>query len=264
MEISAIMTVKNGQEFLLGSVGSIINQTVSPFEIVVVDDGSEDTTVTLLEEIKSKTNINIKIIKTNGVGRARALNLAVDNASGQWIANLDVDDFWHPRKLERQVTALQKYPSASLLITDTMRVYGEEDVNFANAVDNEQVSTLERSDFLLRNPVNHSSVMMKRDVLVQAGKYNEALERQIDIDLWVRLLSGGFKFYRVETPLTAKRIHKNQSFESKGRFRYSRGALYMGLRQLRELDAAWFYYPYPFLKFIYNMLPGFVRNVRKR
>src|SRR5699024_9515182 len=120
--ISVVCTVKNGNNTLIPTLESVLNQSYNNFEFIIVDDGSTDDTLDILERYQ-KNNKNIKIIKTEGIGRSRALNLAIRSAQGKYIANIDADDLWHPLKLEKQVDAVKDNLDYFLLATDTLIIY---------------------------------------------------------------------------------------------------------------------------------------------
>lgn len=264
MNVSAIMTIRNGEDFVEQAISSILEQSCQALELIVVDDGSKDNTVFLIENLMALSKIPIRLLKTDGVGRAKALNMAIDIASGEWVANLDVDDSWHPNKIYFQAQAVENYPSFDVFITGSEMVYGSDHKDGWDELERAGVRILEKSDFYIRNPVNHSSVMIRRSVLEKVGLYNERLVRQIDADLWIRLLKGGYGFCYVDSPLTVKRLHGGQSFEGRRSLAYAWGAMMVGYRQLLMLNAPVYYYPIPFFKFIYRAVPRGMSNVVRK
>ncbi|MFY0992444.1 glycosyltransferase [Halomonas sp. C05BenzN] len=260
VEVSAIMTVKNGAKYLEESLFSVFSQTRPPREVVVVDDGSDDDTWEVLQKLRLMAPMPVQLLNTQGVGRSRALNLAVSHGQYSWLANIDADDIWLPEKLEQQAVAVRLFPDAELVVTASHIVYGEVEGEL-DAKGAFSVTPLGPDSFYVRNPINHSSVLFSRRFHDQVGGYDETLTRQVDIDLWVRALSTGYVFYRVDLPLTVKRLHDGQSYEVGRRLGYTFNAMRLSLRKLRQLGAPFYYFPFPIVKFVYNNMP---RSVRRR
>ncbi|MDR5899550.1 glycosyltransferase family A protein [Halomonas vilamensis] len=259
INVSAIMTVKNGSRYLESSLSSIFSQTYPPQEIVVVNDGSDDDTWEVLEKLRCTAPIPITTVNTEGIGRSKALNLAVNHARHPWLANIDADDKWLPKKLEQQAVAVSLFPEAEVVVTESHIVYGEEAGNLTDE-GVFSVTPMGRESFYVRNPINHSSIIFSRNFLEQVGGYDETLVRQVDIDLWIRALKKGYIFYRVDLPLTIKRLHDGQSFEVGNRLGYTFNSFKISLKKLWQLQAPFYYFPVPFVKFFYNNIPRGIRR----
>ena len=106
------MTVYNGERYLSEAIRSIQSQSLSDFEFVIVDDGSEDRTPEILREAQADSRI--RVISKPRLGRARALNVAWTNACGTYIANLDADDIAYPSRLEKQLGFLRQHREIGL------------------------------------------------------------------------------------------------------------------------------------------------------
>lgn len=216
-EISIICTVKNGEKTIEHTINSVLHQTFKDWEFVIVDDGSTDKTLEILEKFK-KHYKQLRILKTNGIGRGKALNLAIKESRGKYIVNIDCDDLIHPRKLEIQYTLFEKYNlDYFILCTRFIIIYENQNISW------EQIK-FQSSDILveditnknlIKNQVDHSSVMMRKDILQSLGGYQETRRSQFDYELWLRAGFMGYKIGRINKYLVAKRIHVNQSFESK-------------------------------------------------
>lgn len=260
VEVSVIMTVKDGAQYLESSLSSVFYQTRLPKEVVVVNDGSADNTWEILQRLRLIAPMPVRLLDTRGIGRSAALNLAVRHAQYPWLANIDADDVWLTEKLEHQAAVVRTFPDADAVVTASHIVYGnvEKGLNTHGVF---SVTPLGRDSFYIRNPINHSSILFSRRFHDQVGGYNESLSRQVDIDLWIRALRIGYVFYRIDSPLTIKRLHDGQSYEVGNRFAYTSNALKMSLLNLWKLNAPFYYFPIPFAKFLYNNIP---RSVRRR
>lgn len=259
VEISVIMTVKNGGKFLETSLNSVFSQTYLPKEVVVVNDGSEDNTWDELIRLRNIAPIPVHLVDTQGIGRSKALNLAVCHANHHWIANIDADDMWLPEKLQKQAKAIDLYQDAELVVTASQAVYGCGEGSFKSK-GAFTVTPMPREFFYMRNPINHSSIVFSRRLFDNLGGYDETLTRQVDIDLWIRALKNGNIFYRVDLPLTVKRLHDGQNFEVGNRLGYTFNSFKISLKKLWQLNAPFYYFPIPFLRFFYNNLPRGVRR----
>ena len=203
------MTVYNGQQYLAQAIDSIRRQSLSDFEFVIVDDGSEDRTAEILAEAQ-EADPRIKVISRPHLGRARALNVAWTHTKGLFIANLDADDMAEPRRLEKQSNFLLHHPEVGLLGTAS-RVFDEETGN--ERLNRPPITDPElRRDLVRRNPFRHSSVMLPRRALEEVGGYNERLKVAIDYDLWVRI-GCHYRMANLPDVLVIKRAHRQAYFQ---------------------------------------------------
>lgn len=263
--ISFYMTVKNGQEVVSDAIESVLDQTYQNLELIVVDDGSDDDTVSVVKGF-SKQDSRIKLIESGGVGRARALNVAVNNASGEYLLNLDADDYAHPRRAELQVKFLREsgevfVASKSIFVFDVDK---PEWVGLGSP-DKCLESTSVNDSIAFQNSINHSSVCFSRELIYFFdGFYDEDRKAQIDYELWIRLALRGVKLNVVDGFFVAKRIHSSQSFENKKRIRYLLSALVLNFRAISALDKSFIYYFLAVIKFFYGSLPQSFRVFLRR
>jgi glycosyltransferase involved in cell wall biosynthesis len=210
--VSVITTVKNGDKFIERLIVNLKLQTLQNFELIVVDDGSTDNTLSLLTQVLKTESVsfNCITIKTEGVGRAAALDLGVKNSQADYIAILDVDDAWHPQKLEKQLSCIDK-PGLDLIATKSVLFQDDSELTFEQVSEEYVLKDITIQMMLMKNHICHSSVLIKRDIC----KYNLKQKSQIDYELWLSLLRDGYKIAALEDELTFHRIHEDQSFESK-------------------------------------------------
>lgn len=262
--VAAIMTVRNGQSYLEQAIESVLNQTHSVCQFVIVDDGSEDETPHILSRMVRK-DFRLKVISTPGVGRARALNLAWTATTAAWIANIDADDLWGPRKIERQLALLHNEPSLDFVATAS-RILRADSVGLpvvGGSLNGRDLPwcPIRPGAFGRGNPINHSSVLIRRKALDQVGGYAESLSSQIDYDLWIRLSGAGFSMAVLLEPHAGKRLHDGQSFEATNRLAYLRQSAATSLRAINELGLSRLYYAYVILRFAYGLVPARLRRV---
>ena len=114
--VSIVITVFNGESYILKSIDSIIKQTYRNWELIIVNDNSQDSTNKILNKYKSK-KIKIINLKKN-IGAYKATNLAFKIIKGKYVAILDSDDYSHPKRISSQVLELEKDPKIGLVITN--------------------------------------------------------------------------------------------------------------------------------------------------
>ncbi|MBB3140055.1 glycosyltransferase family 2 protein [Halomonas organivorans] len=256
--VSFYMTVRNGLPYLHEAVDSIRNQTYENWEAVIVDDGSTDQTLAYLREVESQDD-RFRIFAGQGCGRGKALNMALKNARGLYVANLDADDLSHPQRLEMQaeiisVTECRFLCAGTDIINDDVAAKW---TPFSSPFHHDVTDV---SSLLMKsNPVSHISMFCRRDDILSVGGYSETRKSQLDYELWFRLVMNGVKLYRTSYPLAAKRIHARQSFENKNRIKYLFSSVLLQKRIISELRGGNIYYLYLFMRLIYGLLPQGVR-----
>lgn len=213
MKVSIITTVKNGANFILETLENIKLQTFQEFEHIIVDDGSTDDTVKKIMMFKVENqDYKLYLFQTGSIGRGKALNYAVSKANFNWIAIIDADDFWHSQKLEKQVKVLENNPRIDLLSTKTQLCFDDFDKLRFDKIDGfGQLKYFKIYDFLRSNHINHSSVLIRKEICL----YDENRKSQFDLELWLRLLMDKRTVAQSDLLLSYRRIHDNQSFEGK-------------------------------------------------
>jgi glycosyltransferase involved in cell wall biosynthesis len=183
MRVSVVIPTYNSGPLVVEAVESVLAQTRQPEEIIVVDDGSTDDT----EERLGPFGNRIRTIRQANGGVAKARNAGLQASSGDVIAFLDADDAWHPAKLERQLSVLQRCPKVGLLATQLTPWPG----TFVD-VDQDSLGTLSMislAAMLLANPVATSSVLVRKSVVDRVGEFDTQLRGPEDYDFWLRCAS---------------------------------------------------------------------------
>ena len=213
--ITVLMSVYNGERWLAESIQSVLNQTFSDFEFIVVDDGSSDQTLDILEQF-SRSDSRVRILTKVNSGLADSLNYGIAHSRGAWIARIDADDISEPRRLEKQVALTQSDSSlvlvgAGLVIIDE---FGQMHRRHCYPVSHcSLVRRLARHGAFFP----HSSAFFKKNALGQQQTYRVRIRRSQDRDLWLRLAEVG-KITCVNEPLVRIRKHSGQvSHEESGK-----------------------------------------------
>lgn len=257
--ISVICTVKNGENIIANTIKSVLQQTYKNFEFIIIDDGSTDNTLNLLYEYQEKDE-RLKIYPTVGLGRSKALNMAVQYCAGEFIANIDADDLFHPQKLEIQMKVISQYGECFLVSTESQIIYDSEMPSWHYIeLDNKAKHSTINSKLLIKNQISHPSVLMRRKFLLELNSYNEKRSNQIDYDLWLRAFSQGYKMLFIDLKLVGKRIHSKQSFENKNRLKYTFSSMVLQLKFI-FLNRRLHLVPIPVINFVFAQLPFRVRR----
>jgi glycosyltransferase involved in cell wall biosynthesis len=196
--ISVVIPTYNRADFLLEAVESVYQQTFRDFELIVVDDGSTDGTANFLKNYPN--HLIYRYQANQGVSSAR--NLGVRMARGQWVAFLDSDDLWLPKKLETQARFFSQNPEAVICQTEEIWIRNGRRVNPQKK--HRKFSGDIFGPSLLLCLVSPSAVMIERDLFNQEGGFDESLPACEDYDLWLRI-SSRCPIHLIDLPLVVKR-----------------------------------------------------------
>ena len=183
MKISVIIPTYNRKKTLARAIQSVINQSLSPYEILIIDDGSNDGTA---EWVKDNFQ-NIKYIYQNNHGVSSARNIGIENAYGDWVAFLDSDDEWLPNKLYEQVKAIDSNPEMKFFHTNEIWIRNGVRVNQMKKHKKYGGYIFEKCLDICR--VSPSSVLIQKEVFDNIGIFDESLRVCEDYDLWLRITS---------------------------------------------------------------------------
>jgi glycosyltransferase involved in cell wall biosynthesis len=219
--VSVVIPTYNYGAFVGETVENVLKQTYRNFEIIVVDDGSTDDTQERLEPYADR----IRYIHQQNQGCAAARNTGIQAAKGEWIAFLDSDDLWHPRKLEVQMAYLAKHPDIALLAANHL-----EDLSGGwPAIDTDHELPAERislEDIIIRSRFGPSCVVARKECFAESGAFDSSLAPGAeDRDMWIRIASL-FPAAMLRVPLWWYRIHgSSMSYHAENMIRSERQVL---------------------------------------
>lgn len=211
--VSVIIPSYNAGRWIKSTIDSALAQTYSNIEIIVVDDGSTDESVSIISENFPE----VKLITQTNQGVAAARNKGIENSSGEWIAFLDADDIWLPNKIRDQFELLATDPEAKMAYS-AWHVWPSQtpspDPELLCDLQNIRENTDEfrgpsgwiYPELLEDCYVWTSTVLAKRTLFGQIGNFDATLKIGEDYDLWLRA-SQSTKILRVAKPLALYRIH---------------------------------------------------------
>jgi glycosyltransferase involved in cell wall biosynthesis len=180
--VSVLLPVHNGERFLREAVDSVLGQTLTEIEVLVVDDGSTDGTATQLAAYRDE---RLRVVHQAHAGLVSALELATREARAPLLARMDADDVSLPERLERQAGFLKANPSVGLVGCGVEVI--DETGRAESAVLLPSADADLRRRLLLRNPLTHGSVVLRREALAEAGGYQAGYGANEDYDLWRRI-----------------------------------------------------------------------------
>jgi glycosyltransferase involved in cell wall biosynthesis len=228
--ISVIIPTFNRAGSILRAIESAAGQTYPDLEIIVVDDGSTDGTMDLLRDFRCSRALHVIESGTNE-GAPAARNRALAISAGQWVAFLDSDDMWHPRKLERQIDALLAAGAEFGACYTGLADYDDAGrlCGVSRATDQGNIRACLMSHNLVGST---SSVMVRTDLLREVGGFAPDLRSCQDWELWLRLAERT-KFACVPEILTVISAASSGRITTNGKSRLS-GHLYMYRTHLRR------------------------------
>jgi len=208
--VSVIMPAYNTEKFIGESIQSVVDQTYTNWELLVVDDGSTDKTADIIRSFAAQDSRVKYLFQQNG-RQAKARNTAIEHSHGTLIAFLDADDLWLPEKLERQLQALEA-TNADVVYSNGIIIY--EPGATPGATDFPIVSgTIEGRKMLdlllLQNRIPVQSVLVRMESYRNAGPFDESPQFHgcEDYEMWLRLAERGALFHGINEKLIKYRRH---------------------------------------------------------
>lgn len=204
-KVSVVMAVYNTEKYLKESIESILNQTYTDFEFIIINDGSTDDSPDIIKKYVENNPRIIFLQNETNLWISKTRNKWLKEAKWEYIANFDSDDIALPNWIETQIDFLEK--------NSQIDVCGA-NINF---IDKEWKKTLRlkypekdkdiKASLYFINPFVHSTVVIRKNCLDTIWFYNEKLKNAEDLDLWFRLYDKGFKFHNNQKYLVNYRVH---------------------------------------------------------
>lgn len=221
-ELVSVLMVNYNRGTTIGeSIKSVLAQTYTDLELIIVDDGSTDDSCSVIESIKDPRIKLYRLEQNEHI--SHVTNYGFQKVTGAYLARIDSDDIWYPQKLEKQITFLKNNPEYKICFAwiDLIDEYG----NSINEQQKELLGVFEttfqgQSDCLHRfffggNCLSHPSVVMRTELMRETGDFNLAYMQSHDFDYWVRIAKK-YPIYVMQERLLAMRrfIHENSEVEN--------------------------------------------------
>ena len=208
--VSILMSVYNNDRFLSAAIDSMLCQTFTDFEFLILDDGSTDRSAEILRSYAAQ-DARIRLTRRENRGLTRSLNELLSQAQGEFIARMDADDIALPDRLARQVEFLQNSPQIVCVGTaqDWIDEDGDKLHHWQPTGDNAELQALMLSG---QNHLCHPSALIRREAMLKVGGYDESLRSAQDLDLWLKLGELG-ELSNLPEVLLRYRVHSDSVSE---------------------------------------------------
>jgi glycosyltransferase involved in cell wall biosynthesis len=216
--VSVLMPVYNAERYVAETVESILAQTFTDFEFIIIDDGSRDGSLKILETYAAKDK-RIRLTSRDNKGIARTTNEMLGKAEGEFIALMDNDDIALPDRLARQVEFLQANPHV-VGVSGTYQFIDEKGRLLLTSPvpeNNDQIQRLLLAGYA--NNMPHPCAMIRRESLIGIGGYSETLKVAADLDMQLRLGEVG-ELANIKEPILQYRVHMNSACGQKPELYY--------------------------------------------
>ncbi len=202
-QVTVLMTVFNGENYLKPTVQSILNQTYKNFEFLIIDDCSQDNSFDIIQSFQDE---RIKIHRNDAnIGQTKSLNIGLKLAASPYIARIDADDIAFPQWLQTQLLFIERYPQFAVVSAPSVIIDSK------GRAKRLLKSLRLREDIILKaltsTPINHVGSFMQKKTILGEGGYDESFQVAADYELWSRLLKKGFQMTSTTKTLTAIRVH---------------------------------------------------------
>ena len=205
---TVVIPFYNSSNTIRNSIKSIQNQTFKKFEVIFVDDGSVDESLSIIE--REKFDVPVTILKQDNKGQGAARNFGIKNASFSYISFLDADDVWYPERLSvlNDLIICHNY---DVICHDEDIYENGRKISIHKCGPHQSFKDL----FFLRNCLSPSATIVKKDLIIEAGMFDESenLRGVEDYDLWLRLALINAKFKYCNTVLGQYCLHENNEIK---------------------------------------------------
>ncbi|MCF7834034.1 MAG: glycosyltransferase [Candidatus Pacebacteria bacterium] len=216
-KIDAIIPAYNGARFILQALDSVVNQTLPPNKIIVVDDGSTDNTNKIVSNYAKNSKIEIKIVQKENGGLSSARNAGIKESNAYFIGFLDADDVWTPEKLSEQIKIFEdtEFGNLGLVYCDYFIIDKNGNVNKKEKKIplNQGIRGSAFPFLLVGNKVlsSGSGVLIKKEVFNTVGYFDESLKYAEDWDMWLRISQKYEIDYSVKRLVKIRRHDENMT-----------------------------------------------------
>ncbi len=217
--VSVVIATYNYGRFLKEAIDSVLAQTYKDYEIIVVDDGSTDNTREVIEPYLALPNLTYYHLERN-IGQPKAKNRGIRESRGRFIAFLDADDVWLPRKLEKQMVLFERSREVGVVYCDHICFCGRQ--NLPQVGHPPYARGWVTRNLMFHNIVPFSSSVVRRECFEQNGMFDESIPLAIDYDLWLRFSLNWAFGYLPEKLLRARLGHSRLSCRGEERKKIAR------------------------------------------
>lgn len=254
------MSVYNGEAFLEETIKSVLSQTFADFEFVIVNDGSNDKSLEIINQFITDDN-RIKLINNpKNIGLTKSLNVGIANSAGEYIARLDAGDICYPDRFEKQVNFLDHNKDVGLVgswayVVDEKRKKLKE---LKYPTDDTKI----KNDLIKYNPFVHSSIIFRKSMATQVGFYNDDYFYAQDYELYFKFFPVT-KFANIPLTLVEYRRYSKSITSTKNREQ----VLFANKARKYAIQKGFYnriYYIYVFKNYLISLIPTKLKFFIKR
>lgn len=204
LPITVLMPVFNAEKYVAAATQSILSQSFTDFEFIILDDGSTDSSLEILTKFAT-SDARIRLVSRENRGLVATLNEMIALASGRYLARMDADDISHPGRFEAQVRYLETHPNVAALGTRGLFIDpdGGPLAPFLDVLTHDEIVAALLAPAL---GIIHPAAMIRRDAMLEAGGYRPDCTHAEDLDLWLRL-SETYQLHNLDRVLISYRVH---------------------------------------------------------
>ncbi|WP_081605567.1 glycosyltransferase family 2 protein [Rhodopirellula europaea] len=208
--ISVLLTVFNAEKTVAETIRSVLTQTETDFEFLILDDGSTDDSYDIATQSVANDN-RVQLIRQNNAGMAASLNRLIDESRGRYLARIDADDIAEPTRFSKQVAYLDAHPDCVLVGSAVLNIDDDGDPYGVTIMPSDH-QAIEARMLSGAGGIMHPSTMLRSDAVIESGGFALNYPVAEDQDLWLRLAQIG-RLANLPEPLTRYRVHpQNMSF----------------------------------------------------
>jgi glycosyltransferase involved in cell wall biosynthesis len=261
MNVSVIMPVYNEEKNISESIESILSQDCKVLELIIINDGSEDSTEDIIYNEYGRDK-RVRLFNQDNKGFSYSLNKALRASSHDFVARMDADDRCLSGRIEKQSSFLEDNKEVGVVGSDYVRIDNIRNEKYVRRYPKEDEEI--RKDMAKYIPISHSSVMFRKEAVTEVGGYNESLTDHEDLDLWIRVAQN-WKLANIPEPLVVRHI-RNDSYWHRNYDAHARNMhlARLNAKAVRDLSLPFYHYAYPLARLMYPWLPDSVKRIVRR
>jgi len=209
--VTVLMTVYNGEDYLSEAIKSILNQSFTDFEFLIIDDASTDNSQSIIQSFNDE---RIRYVKNeSNIGQTASLNYGLELSKGEYIARMDQDDLSKPDRFSLQLKFMEK--NYDTVVVGSWAKSIDADGKYIYTIVHPTEFENIREAIACGCPISHSSAFFRRDEVVKSGGYPEGLRFAMDWGLWIECIKNDYQIANLPYTLVSIRTHKNSVTSSK-------------------------------------------------
>jgi glycosyltransferase involved in cell wall biosynthesis len=200
INVTVLITTYNCGEYIKQAIKSVLNQTYQDFELLIIDDGSNDNTEIIIKNFQDE---RIKYVKIDHIGRSKALNYGLREAKYDWVALMDADDLWGTNKICEQIKLIST--DKDLIFSNSV-YFKKNKLRYIITNPKSKEEVIEK--LALHGHFSGSNVLFNKNRILEVGGYSEELNNCEDYELWLRIMND-FNFKFIDKAFVFNRIRIN-------------------------------------------------------